>query len=111
MKEMSGLPINLYDLVHRTSVEDNRVEFKATWDDQIKPKVTRTICALANDLLNLNGGYIVLGIETDSHGHPLLPPRGLAGLDLDVLQKEIRGQCRRIQPEYQPVIFIETYQA
>ena len=106
---MSGLPINLDDLIQRISVEDNRVEFKATWDDHIKPRVTRTICAFANDLLNLNGGYIILGIETDDEGHPILPPRGLIGLDLDRIQREIRGQCKRIQSEYQPAIFIETY--
>ncbi len=109
-KIMSGLPINLDDLIQRISVEDNRVEFKATWDDRIKSRVTRTICAFANDLLNLNGGYIVLGVETDKEGHPISPPRGLIGLDLDLIQREIRGQCRRIQPEYQPVIFVETYQ-
>src|SRR6266700_3160974 len=106
---MAGLPINIDDLIQRTSVEDNRVEFKATWDDYIKPSAIRTICAFANDLLNLNGGYVVLGIETDAEGHPIMPPRGLIGIDLDLLQREIYGQCKRIQPEYQPVIFIETY--
>ena len=107
---MPGLPINLEDLVQRVSVEDNRVEFKGTWDDHIKCRTTRTICAFANDLLNLNGGYIILGIDTDAVGHPVLPPRGLAGFDLDLLQREVRGQCKRIEPEYQPAIFVETLQ-
>jgi len=107
---MSGLPFNLDDLIRGVGVEGNRIEFKATWSDFIKPAVTRTVCAFANDLLNLNGGYIVLGIETDELNHPILPPRGLEGLDLDLVQREIRGQCRRIQPEYQPVLFPEIYQ-
>lgn len=107
---MPGLPFNLDDLIHTRAIESNRVEFKATWSDVIKAAVTRSVCAFANDLLNLNGGYIVLGIETDAIGRPLLPPRGLEGLDLDVIQREIRGQCRRLDPEYQPVLFPEFFQ-
>ncbi len=70
----SILPVGLADLIHARSVEDSRREFKATWDQNIKPAVVRTVCAFANDLQNLNGGYIVLGIETDQYGNPVLPP-------------------------------------
>ncbi len=31
------LPLNLEDLVHARAVEDYRREFKATWNDPIKP--------------------------------------------------------------------------
>ena len=55
---MHGAPINIDDLVHARSVEDNRREFKATWDDSVKESDVRTVCAFANDLLNLNGGYV-----------------------------------------------------
>lgn len=43
----------------------------------------------ANDLLNLNGGYIVLGVETDAANEAILPPRGLGSLNPEQLQKEI----------------------
>jgi ATP-dependent DNA helicase RecG len=105
----SGLPINLDDLINRRTIESNRVEFKATWDYRIKPAVVRTVCAFANDLLNLNGGYVILGIE-DHEGHPILPPRGLDDHNLDLAQKEIRGECFKIDPEYQPVLFPVDYQ-
>jgi ATP-dependent DNA helicase RecG len=104
-----GLPFNLDDLINLRAIEGNRVEFKATWDDYIKPAVVRTICAFANDLLNLNGGYIILGIE-ENQGRPQLPPRGLDDLDLDLVQKEIRGACIRIDATYQPVLFPAVYQ-
>jgi ATP-dependent DNA helicase RecG len=104
-----GLPFNLDDLVHRRAIENNRVEFKATWDEHIRVAVVRTICAFANDLLNLNGGYIILGVE-EQDGHPVLPPRGLDDLDLDKLQREIRGLCKRIAPEFQPVLFPAYHQ-
>lgn len=31
----SGIPFNLDDLIHRRAIEDNRVEFKATWNSFI----------------------------------------------------------------------------
>lgn len=102
----SGLPFDLNDLLQHRAIESNRVEFKASWDDHIAESVVRTACAFANDLLNLNGGYIVLGVE-ETEGRPMLPPRGLGGRNLDELQKKIRGACIRIVPDYQPLVFIE----
>ena len=66
----SGLPVGLDDLIHARSVEDNRREFKAAWNAATQAAVVRTICAFANDLLNLNGGYVILGVETDGRGNP-----------------------------------------
>lgn len=106
---MQNSPINIDNLIHARSVEDNRREFKATWNDAVKESVVRSVCAFANDLHNLNGGYIILGIDTDERGLPILPPCGLGHLDLDQIQCEIRGQCNRIDPMYQPLVFPETH--
>ena len=106
---MKILPINLEDLIHARSVESVRRKFKGTWSLPIHDQTIRSICAFANDFFNLNGGYIVLGIEEDA-GLPVLPPRGLDGHNLDEIQKQIRGGCKRIDPEYQPVISPEVYQ-
>ena len=106
---MQNLPIDIDNLIYARSVEDHRREFKATWNDAIKESVVRSVCAFANDLLNLNGGYIILGIDTDERGRPILPPRGLGHLDLDRIQREIHGQCYRIDPMYQPLVFPETH--
>ena len=70
----------------------------------------RTVCAFANDILNLNGGYIVIGIDTDENDNPILPPRGIEGASIDKVQREIRGQCNRIDPIYQPLFFPEWYE-
>lgn len=103
------LPINLEDLIHARSVESVRLEFKKTWSEPILENVIRTICAFANDFLNLNGGYIILGIE-EINGQPILPPYGLEGQNLEEIQKKIRGYCKRIDPEYQPMLSFEIYQ-
>jgi len=76
MKIKSGLPFNLNDLINLRMIENHRVEFKASWDHKTAAAVVETVCAYANDLLNLNGGYIILGVE-EKNGHPILPPRGL----------------------------------
>ena len=105
----NGLPFNLDDVIHRRRIENNRVEFKATWDDFIKSAVVKTVCAFANDLLNLNGGYIFLGIEQEA-GRPILPPRGLDDLDVDSVQKQVYEACWGINPPYQPILFPVEYQ-
>jgi ATP-dependent DNA helicase RecG len=109
MKIKSGLPFNLNDLINLRTIENHRVEFKATWNHKTAAAVCETVCAYANDLLNLNGGYIILGIE-EKNGLPILPPRGLNQDHLDKIQKEIYGTCKSIMPEFQPLIFPEYYQ-
>lgn len=95
----SMLPVNIDDLLHQRGVEGSRIEFKASWNDgPVADQVLRTICAFANDYLETNGGYIVLGVE-ESAGTAVLPPKGLDPKRLTSIQKSIRGQCRRIQPE------------
>ena len=106
----SGLPIALEDLIHARSVEDNRREFKAAWNPVTQTAVVCTICAFANDLLNLNGGYVLLGIDTDGRDNPILPPRGLENVNLDELQRELLGQCNRINPHYLPRLFPVSFE-
>jgi ATP-dependent DNA helicase RecG len=107
--ELDGLPVNLENLLHARSIESNRIEFKAGWDERIKTSVVRTVSAFANDLLNLGGGYVVLGVREEG-GRAVLPPVGLAGLDLERLQKEVRGACKRIVPDYTPILFPVQYE-
>ena len=103
-REVSILPFNLDDLLHCRGVESERVEFKATWDPRTTgPQVLRTICAFANDFHNLNGGYVVIGVD-ERDGRGRLPPRGLSEAQVDAAQKWIRGQCNRLDPPYAPVL-------
>ncbi len=100
---ISILPVNVDDLLRCRGVEPERVEFKASWDPATTgPQVLRTICAFANDYHNLNGGYVVIGVE-ERNGQAMLPPTGLSAEQVDVAQKWIRGHCNRLDPPYQPV--------
>ena len=102
------LPFNLDDLLHCRGVESERVEFKASWDPvSTGPQVLRTICAFANDYHNLNGGYVVIGVE-EREGRAALPPRGLSAEEIGAAQKWIRGNCNRLVPPYPPILSPET---
>jgi len=104
----SILPVNLADLLACRGVESQRVEFKAGWDPRTTgPQVLRTICAFANDLQNLNGGYVVMGVA-EQDGRTVLPPAGLTDQAVEAAQKWIRGQCNRLDPPYQPILSPET---
>ena len=104
----STLPINLSNLLHGRGVESVRVEFKATWDPETTgPQVLKTICAFANDYHNLNGGYVVIGVA-ERDGRAALPPRGLTPAELEAAQRWLRGNCNRLDPQYQPLLSPEV---
>lgn len=102
------LPINIEDLLYCRGVESARIEFKAGWDQNTTGfQILKTICAFANDLQNLNGGYIVIGVE-ENNGCAVLPPKGVSPQEIDATQKWVRGHCNRIDPECQPVFSPEV---
>jgi ATP-dependent DNA helicase RecG len=100
----SILPIGIEELVSGSAVEGARLELKASWDPGTTGhQVLKTLCAFANDLQNLNGGYIVIGVAERS-GVAVRPVQGLEPDALDGVQRWIRGNCNRIEPTYMPVM-------
>ena len=99
----SILPINVRDLIHKRTVESARLEFKASWDPcTTGNQVLKTICAFANDIRNLSGGYVVIGVE-ESGGKAVLPAKGLSGEMMDQAQNWLRGKCKATFPGYMPI--------
>ncbi|MDR1247035.1 MAG: putative DNA binding domain-containing protein [Clostridiales Family XIII bacterium] len=96
------IPLKLETLLNGRVVEQDRVEYKRGWNPS---DTIHTICAYANDFSNMNGGYVVIGIE-DDHGRPLLPPVGIADDALDRLQNELFEYCNLIEPRYIPQLEI-----
>jgi len=108
MDTRSRLPIPLEELLR--GVEEQRIEYKSGWDVRAETarKVVETVSAFANDYLNLNGGYVVLGVEDDGHGRAVLPPKGLDPNRLEEIQRQVVGLCSKLlQPEYQPIVVPE----
>lgn len=94
-----AIPINIYDLIDCRVVESNRVEFKSDWNPT---PIIHSICAFANDIDNVGGGYIVVGVE-EKDGAPVLPVKGIEQERVDGILKELVGLCHMIEPLYYPV--------
>ena len=53
-----AIPINIEELINQRVVESTRIEFKSDWNPN---PIIHSICAFANDIDNVGGGYIVVG--------------------------------------------------
>ena len=100
------IPLKLESLLAGRIVEQDRVEYKEGWNPN---DIMHTVCAFANDLHNMNGGYLVIGIEAVD-GIPQLPPKGISLDKLDLIQQEIFQYSNLIVPRYIPRIEIVDYQ-
>ncbi|MBP5311383.1 MAG: putative DNA binding domain-containing protein [Clostridia bacterium] len=94
-----AIPVNINDLINRTVVESTRIEFKSDWNPE---PILHTICAFANDIDNMGGGYIVIGVEEED-GAPVIPVKGIEKNRIDSIEKKLRECCHYIEPFYQPV--------
>jgi ATP-dependent DNA helicase RecG len=103
---MAFLPVAVHDLILGRVIENERIEYKKGWDPL---DIMRTLCAFANDINNIGGGYIVVGNEEDE-GQPILPPFGVAPSEIDKFQKKLLEISKAIQSNYSPVAFTEEYQ-
>ena len=95
-----AIPVNINDLINNRVVESTRIEFKGNWNPN---PVIHTICAFANDIDNMGGGYIILGVD-EENGIPVLPVRGIEKERIDGILKELVGYCHFIEPLYNPIV-------
>ena len=95
-----AIPVNIEDLVNRRVVESTRIEFKSDFNPN---PIIHSICAFANDIDNLGGGYIIIGVE-EQDGSPVFPVKGIEQSRIDGILKELVGFCHCIEPLYNPVV-------
>ncbi len=100
-----ALPVNITELIENRVVESNRIEYKKDWNPE---PIIHTIAAFANDIDNLGGGYIVIGVE-EKNGLPVVPVCGIDKNSLDRIQRELLNKCNLIEPRYLPVVNPEVY--
>lgn len=101
-----AIPVNVDDLINKRVIESTRIEFKS---DMNPTPVLHSICAFANDIDNLGGGYIVLGVE-EQDGSPMFPIKGIEKSRIDGILKDLVGYCRLIEPLYNPIVEPVLYQ-
>ena len=95
-----SIHINIDDLINQRVVESTRIEFKSGWNPN---SIIHSICAFANDIDNVGGGYIVIGVE-ENNGSPVFPIKGIEQEKIDGILKELIGYCHCIEPLYNPIV-------
>lgn len=95
-----NIPVAVDQLIRGRVVEQARIEYKEGWNPEV---IVHTLCAFANDISNIGGGYLVIGVR-EENGMPVLPVTGVPVESLDSLQKKLVGLCHRIEPLYMPVV-------
>lgn len=95
-----AIPINIEELINQRVVESTRIEFKSDWNPN---PIIHSICAFANDIDNVGGGYIIIGAE-EENGSPVFPIKGIEQSKIDGILKELIGYCRCIEPLYNPTV-------
>ena len=98
-----ALPVNIEDLLNKRKVEGNRIEFKKGWNPI---SIYHTICAFANDIDNIGGGYILIGVD-EVDGIAQRPVEGIPLGKLDFIQKELQRYNQLFEPYYAAKIFVE----
>ena len=99
-----ALPVNIEDLLNKKRVEGNRIEFKRGWNPD---DIYHSISAFANDIDNLGGGYILVGVDQHENGVAKRPVCGVPVEQQDKIQKEMVAYNNMISPYYLPRTSIE----
>ena len=94
-----SIPVNIKDLIEMRVVESSRIEYKERWNPE---SVMRTICAFANDIENVGGGYVILGVKC-ADGIPTITSNGIRKEDIDEINRDLFNKCNLIDPRYVPV--------
>lgn len=97
------LPINIQSLLKGRVIENDRIEFKESWNPD---SIYRSVCAFANDIENIGGGYIIIG-AAEENGIAKTPLKGIPVDQLDSIQKQMIGLNNLIRPVYSPKLSIE----
>lgn len=94
-----AIPFNIEELINKRIVESARIEFKSDFNPN---EIIHSVCAFANDIDNLGGGYIIVGVE-EKDGSPVFPVKGIEQGRIDGILRELVGYCHCIEPLYNPV--------
>lgn len=99
-----ALAINIEDLLRRNKIESNRIEFKKGWNPA---SIYHSVCAFANDIDDLGGGYILVGVDSTEDGVAIRPVEGVPMENIDGILQDMVGYNNKISPYYMPRTSVE----
>ena len=82
-----AIPVNIDELINQRIVESNRIEYMSGFNPN---SIIRSICAVANDIDNMGGGYIILGVE-EKNKVPIFPIKGIEFSRIDGILKNLEN--------------------
>lgn len=92
-----AIPIDINQLLNSDIVESDRIELK---EDFNPTPIVHSICAFANDIDNIGGGYIIIGVK-EIDGNYMI--NGIKKKRVDSILKKLLQLCHYIEPFYEPV--------
>ncbi len=99
------LHLNIEDLLSSRTVETDRIEYKKGWNPDA---IYKSICAFANDIDNIGGGYILIGVEEDQITKTAKRPvKGLHTNEIANIQQKMIGFNNLLKPVYNPKLSVE----
>lgn len=99
-----ALAINIEDLLRKNKIESNRIEFKKGWNPA---SIYHSVCAFANDIDDLGGGYILVGVDSTEDGVAIRPVEGVPMESIDGMLQEMVRYNNKISPYYMPRTSVE----
>ena len=100
-----ALAVNIEDLLNKQKIESNRIEFKKGWNPA---SIYHSVCAFANDIDDLGGGYIVVGVDTEEDtGLAIRPVEGVPIEQIDGILQDMVGFNNKMSPYYLPRTSVE----
>ena len=91
-------------LIRDRRVDSDRIEYVWDWDPDT---IAHTVCAFANDIENVDGGYIVIGIREENG--TILGVNDLSSDDISRIEDGMGIILDNISPGYEPRISIQQY--
>lgn len=100
-----ALTLNIEDLLNKQRIESNRIEFKQGWNPS---SIYHSVCAFANDIDDMGGGYILVGVQTDDKtGMAIRPVEGIGEDKIDGILQEMVAYNNKMAPYYMPRTSVE----
>lgn len=96
---------NIESILKGQLIESSCVEYKEGFNPS---EIIHSITAFANDIDNVNGGIIIIGVK-EKNGLPVLPVKGLKPDSVDGIQKKLLQYCHYIFPFYVPKSEVVNY--
>jgi predicted HTH transcriptional regulator len=94
-----------HDIIDKCAVENDYIEYKKSFEQPIRAKILKTVCAYANNYMNREIGLLFIGVEevddkeTGEKATPVRPITGIKESLIETTENEIKKLLANIHPK------------